>query len=981
MIMLNSQPGNVHGVWRLLGLNELKVARSVSDTFVLLLVFSVVALVTPMVASQPDTAPGVALNLSGSIGDSLIPQVAMAGSNVYVIWWEATSDPTAFDVFLRRSIDGGSSFGSKVNLSGTGTASAGRVAVSGSNVYVVWTDSPGNGDVFLRRSVNGGASFEPVVNLSQNSGFSSAPHVAVSGSNVYVVWGDRSPGNWEVFVRSSINEGATFRPTENLSHSTGNSFVEDIEASGSRVYVLWTDDTSGNDDVFLTRSLDRFLSYRSTNLSENTGDSNIANIEVSSSNVYVAWQDDTLGDGDVLFRRSVDGGDSFGSAVNLGGNLGLFGLAHVESSGSNVYVAWYDTSGNHDVFLRRSVDGGASFDPVVNLSNNPGDSTGVDVEVSGSEVYVSWQDETPGISDIFLRRSVDGGASFDPVVNLSNNPGDSFRADVALLGSDVHAVWHDNTAGNMEVLYFRDRPPDMPPISGGQVDEGTERIISAFATDPDEDELFFSLGPGTPPGATISQDGLFSWTPSEIDGPGSFPITIIVTDGLLSDTQTTTITVREVNLPPVLDVPFAQTVGELAPLTFGVVCSDPDIPANSLTISASGLPLGASFSSTPGGSTRQGTFSWTPGEAQGPGDYTVNFTCADNGTPSLSDTKSIAIYVNEVNVAPSLTFPGAQTVNELAPLTFTLSCSDSDIPANSLALSTSGLPSGASFNQGSGTFTWTPSEDQGPRDYTVSFTCSDGSLSDEPGSVAIHVNEANVDPVLDPVGEQTIAAGSLLAFTATAQDSDVPDQTLTFSLGPAASGTYPTGATITPGGAFSWTPSEAQGPGTYSARITVSDAAGGADFQDITITVNEAIGPPPDRAAPLWITGLLSASNIGQNSITLAWPRATDNLGVVRYNIYSGENLVATISGDTQSYTVTGLSPGTTYTFKVSACDAAGNCGELLTQNFTTSQLAWWEQYWYLIAVAVVAVVAAPVLLKVMRRGRKLQTTTATRTG
>jgi len=48
---------------------------------------------------------------------------------------------------------------------------------------------------------------------------------------------------------------------------------------------------------------------------------------------------------------------------------------------------------------------------------------------------------------------------------------------------------------------------------------------------------------------------------------------------------------------------------------------------------------------------------------------------------------------------------------------------------------------------------------------------------------------------------------TLLTFTATATDADVPAQSLTFSLDAGA----PTGAGMTSGGVFTWTPTEAQG--------------------------------------------------------------------------------------------------------------------------------------------------------------------------
>jgi len=62
-----------------------------------------------------------------------------------------------------------------------------RNAISGNNVYVVWRDNtPGNNEVFYRRSIDGGASFGSTVNLSNNDGSSTSPFIAVSGSNVYV---------------------------------------------------------------------------------------------------------------------------------------------------------------------------------------------------------------------------------------------------------------------------------------------------------------------------------------------------------------------------------------------------------------------------------------------------------------------------------------------------------------------------------------------------------------------------------------------------------------------------------------------------------------------------------------------------------------------------------------------------------------------------------------------------------------------------
>src|SRR5436309_5173440 len=77
----------------------------------------------------------------------------------------------------------------------------------------------------------------------------------------------------------------------------------------------------------------------------------------------------------------------------------------------------------------------------------------------------------------------------------------------------------------------------------------------------------------------------------------------------------------------------------------------------------------------------------------------------------------------------------------------------------------------------------------------------------------------NVRPVLAPIGDKTVNEGQLLSFTNSATDADLPAQPLTYTLDAG----FPPGSSITTNGVFAWTPTEAQGPGSYPVTIRVSD--------------------------------------------------------------------------------------------------------------------------------------------------------------
>jgi len=336
--------------------------------------------------------------------------------------------------------------------------------------------------------------------------------------------------------------------------------------------------------------------------------------------------------------------------------------------------------------------------------------------------------------------------------------------------------------------------------------------------------LTYSLvsGPGSVTG------DVWSWTPGEADGPGTYTVTVQVSDGSASAQQSFDVTVAEVNQAPVLTNPGTQSATEHVPFTLNLSGSDPDVPAQTLTFGLVSGPSGLTVSSS-------GTVNWTPGESDGGTSPSVTVSLTD-GIETIEQT--FTIDVNESNEAPVLAAIGNQSVDELIELTFTASASDSDLPAQTLTFSLDpGAPAGASITTG-GVFTWTPTEAQGPGVYPVTVRVSDGTLEDFE-TIQITVNEVNVAPVLDPIGNQTVDELTLLTFTATASDSDLPAQTLTFSLDSGA----PSGASITTGGLFTWTPTEAQGPGTYLITVRVSDGAL-EDFEVISVQVNEVVEAP-----------------------------------------------------------------------------------------------------------------------------------------
>ncbi|HET9252234.1 MAG TPA: putative Ig domain-containing protein [Candidatus Eisenbacteria bacterium] len=380
--------------------------------------------------------------------------------------------------------------------------------------------------------------------------------------------------------------------------------------------------------------------------------------------------------------------------------------------------------------------------------------------------------------------------------------------------------------------------PIIQAIGNKTVSEGSLLTFVATAVFSCPDPLFFTLGSGAPAGAAItpggtsnSASGTFTWTPSEAQGPGTYPITIIVTDGTRSDTETIQVTVLEANQAPILNPIGNKSASIGSPVTFTATATDADVPAQTLTFS---LGAGAPSGATIGAST--GNFSWTPSV---PGTFEVTVIVTDNGNPALSDNETILIVTGGVNTPPVLAAIGNKTANENELLTFTATATDVDVNQILTFALGAGAPAGAAISPG-GVFTWTPTEAQGPGTFPITVTVTDDGAPPLSDSEAISVSvldQNNLAPVLAPIGDKTATEGQLLTFTATATDGDLPAQTLTFSLGAG----NPPGSAISPGGNFTWTPTEMQGGSSYPVTIRVSDngVPSLTDNETILVTVNE----------------------------------------------------------------------------------------------------------------------------------------------
>jgi hypothetical protein len=436
------------------------------------------------------------------------------------------------------------------------------------------------------------------------------------------------------------------------------------------------------------------------------------------------------------------------------------------------------------------------------------------------------------------------GAQINPTNGLfswtpsENQGGTNYWITICVTDSGFPAL--TDTKSFQVTVEETNSPPVLTVTNAVTITEGIAFSLQVLATDPDEpaQQLVFSLT-NAPAGAQINPtNGLFSWTPSEMQGGGTYKFTIRATDDgrpPLTASQMIRISVLKDNQAPVLATIPDQTATEGIPLTLVLNATDADVPLQTLAYSLdTNAPVGAHLSS-------DGVFSWTPSESQGGTNYGITVRVTDSGVPALSDTKTFQVTVEQSNRPPVLTLTNAATITERVTFSLPVLASDPNRPAQRILFSLTNAPAGAQINPTNGLFSWTPAETQGGGTYDITVLATDDG---EPPlassqSICISVLEDNQPPVFLTSSNQVVLPRLPLTFDLMAVDDDLPAQTLTYQF----EGTPPLGASLSPAGRFSWTPSDDQAETTNQITVRVTDS--GAPPASATNSFLIVVGCPP----------------------------------------------------------------------------------------------------------------------------------------
>lgn len=223
-----------------------------------------------------------------------------------------------------------------------------------------------------------------------------------------------------------------------------------------------------------------------------------AGVERSGSSIHVVWVHHTPNGGPttgVFYRRSSNGGASWEATRLIVPPIspGYPGRPQLTVSGNTVHVGFTDSRDGQpggplpeapsvflnpqfEVYYKRSLDGGTTWESDTRMSFEPPYSGRPDIlDIGNNVILYTWDEFKDGDLELYLRRSTDNGATWGPYQRLTFTNGITTHSTIAHLGSTTHIAFNDRQTGIDQVYYKQS-------LDGGITWTADERVTFTSTT-------------------------------------------------------------------------------------------------------------------------------------------------------------------------------------------------------------------------------------------------------------------------------------------------------------------------------------------------------------------------------------------------------------------------------------------------------------------------------------------------------------------
>jgi hypothetical protein len=177
----------------------------------------------------------------------------------------------------------------------------------------------------------------------------------------------------------------------------------------------------------------------------------------TSDNIYVVWCDYAAGDSEIYYKKCTEGGTKWSTKRLTWTTDHSYKPAIAIDSDDTVHIVFYDTStGKNEIYYKNSTNGGTNWTTKrLTWSTIECSYPAIAID-SNKDIHLVWHGGIPGNSEIYYKKSKNGGSTWTGSKRLTSNKGYSLYPSIATDSNNyIHVAWRDGTSGHTEIYYTK----------------------------------------------------------------------------------------------------------------------------------------------------------------------------------------------------------------------------------------------------------------------------------------------------------------------------------------------------------------------------------------------------------------------------------------------------------------------------------------------------------------------------------------------
>jgi hypothetical protein len=337
---------------------------------------------------------------------SEFPSLQWTGS-VYAAAWEDSRDGR-WEIYFARLSSDGVKIGDDVRITNAfEEARRPSLQWTGTEFGAAWSDlRDGNFEIYFARISPEGVKIDDDIRITNAADYSFFPLLQWTGTEFGMVWEDNRSGKGDMYFTRISSSGSMVGSESRITDAYVRSPPNSIQWTGSEYGVTWYDGIEGDEEIYFGRisPVGARISgdVRITNY---TGTSVGASLQWTGSEYGIAWTDDRSGNSEIYFTRVTETGSIIGGDVQVTNTAKRSWYPSLRWTGFDYGITWSNGQDvDFDVYFSIISATGSTIGNAYKITDYPGYKAFTSLQWTGEEFSAVWEDYRDGNLEIYFAR-------------------------------------------------------------------------------------------------------------------------------------------------------------------------------------------------------------------------------------------------------------------------------------------------------------------------------------------------------------------------------------------------------------------------------------------------------------------------------------------------------------------------------------------------------------------------------------------------